>query len=378
MRSGDIRNNEIRTKDLRNNEVRGIDIRNSTIQGRDIALDTVTGEDIRESTLSEVPTAARTSGPHAPARWTPAADRATIVAQGGAPVTLASHGPLTVTGACPADSGGPRAQVRVQSTEAGSSADGEDGRRRDLVRARRRPLVPRCIRPTRRSQSSSDRRSTARPSGRPQRRAVARRRRSPTGAGGVVPVPGPRRGERRPAPARPRRPPAGSSAGRAAGRRRTRPRRRAGGPGAGRSRVISSLAERPSEASTASRSSSTKPSLSSRKGTPRKMISGRRHRAAVLLGDGGHDDEDAVGREHAAVAQGHVLDVPHLHAVHEDHARPARARRSAAPRPSSSSGRPFSPRKIDFGVDPHGLGQLAVQAQALVVAVHRASRSAAW
>ena len=57
--SGDIRNNDIRTKDLRNNEVRGIDIRNSTVQGRDIALATVTGQDVKESTLSEVPTAAR-------------------------------------------------------------------------------------------------------------------------------------------------------------------------------------------------------------------------------------------------------------------------------------------------------------------------------
>ncbi len=57
--SGDIRNNDIRTKDLRNNEIRGIDIRNSTVQGRDIALATVTGQDVRESTLSEVPNAAR-------------------------------------------------------------------------------------------------------------------------------------------------------------------------------------------------------------------------------------------------------------------------------------------------------------------------------
>ena len=50
VRSLDIRNNEIRTSDLRNNEVRGIDIRNSTVQGRDIALNTVTGEDVREDT----------------------------------------------------------------------------------------------------------------------------------------------------------------------------------------------------------------------------------------------------------------------------------------------------------------------------------------
>ncbi len=48
------------------------------------------------------------------------------VAQGGAPVTLVQYGPLTVTGACVADMTGPRAEVRVQSTEAGSSADGEE------------------------------------------------------------------------------------------------------------------------------------------------------------------------------------------------------------------------------------------------------------
>ena len=41
-------------------------------------------------------------------------------------MTLVQYGPLTVTGACVADMTGPRAEVRVQSTEAGSSADGEE------------------------------------------------------------------------------------------------------------------------------------------------------------------------------------------------------------------------------------------------------------
>jgi hypothetical protein len=125
--SGDIRNNDIRTKDLRNNEVRGIDIRNSTVQGRDIALATITGQDVKESTLTEVPSAANatragTAGSVDALRLI----TTKVVAQGGAPATLVQYGPLTVTGACVADMSGPRAEVRVQSTEAGSSADGEE------------------------------------------------------------------------------------------------------------------------------------------------------------------------------------------------------------------------------------------------------------
>ena len=119
VRSIDIRNNEIRTRDLRNNEVRGIDIRNSTVQGRDIALNTVTGEDVREDTLQKVPSALL-------------ADRADSVtglalvdktmAEGGTPVVLASHGPLTLSGACAI---GETPQVTVSTTEDNSSATSE-------------------------------------------------------------------------------------------------------------------------------------------------------------------------------------------------------------------------------------------------------------
>ena len=131
MRSADLRNNDIRTKDIRNNEIRGLDIRNSTIQGRDVALATITGEDVKESTLSQVPSAARADTANTAA----AVDSlrvigAKTVAQGGAPVTLVQYGPLTVTGACVADMTGPRAEVRVQSTEAGV----ERGRRGGVVR----------------------------------------------------------------------------------------------------------------------------------------------------------------------------------------------------------------------------------------------------
>jgi hypothetical protein len=130
IRSIDIRNNEVRTRDLRNNEVRGIDIRNSTVQGRDIALNTVTGEDINESTLGKVPSAA-------------AADTAatatgvsslkiiprTTVAEGAPPVTLATHGPLTLSGEC---ASGADARVLVSTTEDNSGAGGSGSRTPDL------------------------------------------------------------------------------------------------------------------------------------------------------------------------------------------------------------------------------------------------------
>jgi hypothetical protein len=124
VRSRDLRNNDIRTKDVRNNEIRGIDIRNSTIQGRDVALATLTGEDIKESTLAEVPLAARAGSADAVSSLRVISAR--TVTQGGGPTTLASYGPLTVTGGCPADVSGPRAEVRVQSSLAGSAADGEE------------------------------------------------------------------------------------------------------------------------------------------------------------------------------------------------------------------------------------------------------------
>ncbi len=130
VRSADLRNNDIRTKDIRNNEIRGLDIRNSTIQGRDVALATITGEDIKESTLSQVPSAAQANGANR-ANTAAAVDSLRVIGAknavpGGAPVTLVQYGPLTVTGACVADMTGPRAEVRVQSSEAGASADGEE------------------------------------------------------------------------------------------------------------------------------------------------------------------------------------------------------------------------------------------------------------
>jgi hypothetical protein len=124
VRSADLRNNQVRTLDLRNNEVRGLDIRNSTIQGRDVGVSTLTGTDIRESTLAEVPLAER-------AERAAAADSVssldpipfTAVGAGGS-ATLATHGSLTLSGACVSGMGGPTAELRVASTESGSAADG--------------------------------------------------------------------------------------------------------------------------------------------------------------------------------------------------------------------------------------------------------------
>jgi len=128
VRSIDVRNNEIRTRDLRNNEIRGIDIRNSTVQGRDIALSTVTGEDINETTLGKVPSA--TSADTATAATTADAVTTlkiiprTTMAEEGAPITLATHGPLTLSARCEEAMSETRAELLVATTENNSAAGG--------------------------------------------------------------------------------------------------------------------------------------------------------------------------------------------------------------------------------------------------------------
>jgi hypothetical protein len=122
IRSLDIRNNQVRTRDLRNNEVRGIDIRNSTVQGRDVALNTLTGEDVKEDTLGKVTSAgtadaATTAGGVNTLKIIPQ----TTLAEGAPPVTLATHGPLTLSGECAA---GTLARLRVSTTENDSAATG--------------------------------------------------------------------------------------------------------------------------------------------------------------------------------------------------------------------------------------------------------------
>jgi hypothetical protein len=134
LRSKDVRNNTLRTFDIRNNEVRGFDIRNSTIQGRDVAFDTLTGTDISEASLAKVPSAAAadTAGTATTANSvaTLRIVAPTSVAEGAAAVTLATHGPLTLTGGCDAAGATTDAVLRVQTTEANSAAGGttaEDG-----------------------------------------------------------------------------------------------------------------------------------------------------------------------------------------------------------------------------------------------------------
>ena len=110
--------------DLRNNEVRGIDIRNSTVQGRDIALATITGTDINEVDAGQG--AERHGGRHGHLsagshRREHAGDHPqTTVAEGAAPgtsVTLATHGPLTLTGRCEDSGGGDTlARLRVDTS----------------------------------------------------------------------------------------------------------------------------------------------------------------------------------------------------------------------------------------------------------------------
>jgi hypothetical protein len=128
VRSIDIRNNQVRTRDLRNNEVRGIDIRNSTVQGRDIALNTVTGEDVREDTLQKVPSALLADNATSAANATSADGVKTLkiipvttLAEGAQPVTLATHGPLTLSGECAT---GPIARLTVSTTENDAAATG--------------------------------------------------------------------------------------------------------------------------------------------------------------------------------------------------------------------------------------------------------------
>jgi hypothetical protein len=128
LRSKDVRNNTLRTFDIRNNEVRGFDIRNSTIQGRDVAFNTLTGADVSEESLGKVPsaTAADTAGTAGTANSvaTLRIVAPTGLAEGGTPVTLATHGPLTLTAACEDQAGVTHAILRVQSTEANSGASG--------------------------------------------------------------------------------------------------------------------------------------------------------------------------------------------------------------------------------------------------------------
>jgi hypothetical protein len=119
VRSKDVRNSTLRTEDIRNNEVRGFDVRNSSLQGRDIAFNTLTGADVNETTLGKVPGAAAADNASAVTVLKTIAP--VTIAEGGAPATLVSHGPLTLSAACVDSGGSTAARLRVQTTEAGSA-----------------------------------------------------------------------------------------------------------------------------------------------------------------------------------------------------------------------------------------------------------------
>jgi hypothetical protein len=128
VRSIDIRNNQIRTRDLRNNEVRGIDIRNSTVQGRDIALNTVTGEDVREDSLGKVPSALLAdTATNANGVSTLKIIPQTTMAEGAPAVTLATQGPLTLSGTCTDVGGQTRAALTASTTQDNSAVSPADG-----------------------------------------------------------------------------------------------------------------------------------------------------------------------------------------------------------------------------------------------------------
>jgi hypothetical protein len=96
------------------------------VQGRDIALNTVTGEDVKEDTLQKVPSAlladSATSASTAEGVATLKIIPVTTVAAGATPVTLATHGPLTLSADCA--TGTATARLFVSTAENNSSAGG--------------------------------------------------------------------------------------------------------------------------------------------------------------------------------------------------------------------------------------------------------------
>ena len=155
-----------------------------------------------------------------------------------------------------------------------------------------------------------------------------------------APVPASRR---RCARLRPRRRPAGPSAGGAAGRRRTPPGRRAD------SCWSRSISRTPSRAATVERPLDLVADvldqlvglLDERHAAEDDL--GRDDRLARLLGHRGDDDEDPVGRQHAAVAQGDVGRIADVDAVDEDHPGRLGARRTrhrARRSPAAARSRP--------------------------------------
>lgn len=117
VRSKDLRNNDVRTGDLRNNDVRSRDIRNRTITGGDVANDTLSGVNVLESSLAQVPSAARADNAanvdklktvDSFKRVTSSASNGNIktARAAAAEVALFSFGPFDVYGKCFTDTDG--------------------------------------------------------------------------------------------------------------------------------------------------------------------------------------------------------------------------------------------------------------------------------
>lgn len=97
-----IKNKAVTDAKIRNSAVNSAKIKNRSILGRDVRNDTLTGAQINESSLGQVPDAAKVGG-IAPAdlvtkssnvQWNVPMNR------GDAPRTLATFGPFTITGRC--------------------------------------------------------------------------------------------------------------------------------------------------------------------------------------------------------------------------------------------------------------------------------------
>ena len=100
------------------------------------------------------------------------------------------------------------------------------------------------------------------------------------------------------------------------------------------------------------------------------MTSGSATELAVLLGDRRDDDEDAVGREHAPVAQRGVGDVADVDAVDEEHPGVLRRAEAGAARVELEHVAVLGAEDA-IGIDADGLGERGVQADPPVVAVER-------
>jgi hypothetical protein len=123
IQSRDVHNNSLRTQDIRNDAVRGSDVRDSALHGDDVASNTLTDADIGEASLQRVPNAAQADS--APAvSVMKRIPHTSFHAAYDPPVTLLTHGPLTLIADCERTGTGSdtSAWVQVQTTEAGAAA----------------------------------------------------------------------------------------------------------------------------------------------------------------------------------------------------------------------------------------------------------------